>query len=51
VAVVDGFRWMIAPAAPFPVTELAAAALAVGLLLLTGLFLFRRMEQSFADVV
>jgi lipopolysaccharide transport system permease protein len=51
VGVVDGFRWMIAPAAPFPTTELAAGALAVALVLLTGLFVFRRMEQSFADVV
>lgn len=51
VGVVDGFRWMIAPAAPFPATELAAGALAVALVLLTGLFVFRRMEQSFADVV
>ena len=51
VGVVDGFRWMIAPSAPFPATELAAGALAVALVLLTGLFVFRRMEQSFADVV
>jgi lipopolysaccharide transport system permease protein len=51
VGVVNGFRWMIAPSAPFPTTELAAGALAVALVLLTGLFIFRRMEQSFADVV
>lgn len=51
VGVVDGFRWMIAPAAPFPAEELAAGALAVALVLVTGLFVFRRMEQSFADVV
>jgi len=51
VGVVDGFRWMIAPAAPFPGAELAAAAVAVLVLLVAGLFVFRRMEQSFADVV
>ncbi len=51
VGVVDGFRWMIAPAAPFPAAELAAGALAVVLVLLAGLFVFRRLEQSFADVV
>jgi len=51
VGVVDGFRWMIAPAAPFPAAELGAGALALALVLLTGLFVFRRMEQSFADVV
>ena len=49
--VVDGFRWMIAPAAPFPGAELAAAVGAIAALLLAGLFVFRRMEQSFADVV
>jgi len=51
VGVVDGFRWMIAPAARFPGAELAAAGIAVGLLLLAGLYVFRRMEQSFADVI
>jgi lipopolysaccharide transport system permease protein len=51
VGVVDGFRWMIAPAADFPTTELGAAAISVALLLLAGLYLFRRMERSFADVV
>ena len=51
VGVVDGFRWMIAPAAPFPAAELAAGVVAVALVLLIGLFVFRRMEQSFADVV
>jgi hypothetical protein len=42
---------MIAPAARFPGAELAAAAIAVGLMLLAGLYVFRRMEQSFADVI
>jgi len=51
VGVVDGFRWMIAPAAPFPAAELASGLVAVALVLLAGLFVFRRMEQSFADVV
>jgi lipopolysaccharide transport system permease protein len=51
VGVVDGFRWMIAPAAPFPAAELGAGALALVLVLVTGLFVFRRMEQTFADVV
>jgi lipopolysaccharide transport system permease protein len=51
VGVVNGFRWMIAPAARFPGAELAAAGIAVGLLLLAGLYVFRRMEQSFADVI
>ena len=51
VGVVNGFRWMIAPAAPFPGMELAAATVTVAALLVAGLYVFRRMEQSFADVV
>jgi lipopolysaccharide transport system permease protein len=51
VGVVNGFRWMIAPTAPFPGMELAAATVTVAALLVAGLYVFRRMEQSFADVV
>jgi lipopolysaccharide transport system permease protein len=51
VGVVDGFRWMIAPGAPFPGAELAAGSLSIAILLIAGLYVFRRMEQSFADVV
>jgi homopolymeric O-antigen transport system permease protein len=51
VGIVDGFRWMIAPAGRVPAASLAAGCLAVALLLTAGLFLFRRMERSFADVV
>jgi len=51
VGVVDGFRWMIAPTAHAPGTELAAGAAAVAILFTAGLYFFRRMERSFADVV
>jgi homopolymeric O-antigen transport system permease protein len=51
VAVVDGFRWMIAPAAHAPWTGLALAAITCAGLLTGGLYFFRRMERSFADVV
>ena len=51
VGVVDGFRWMVAPAAPTPGPSLAAAAAAVAIVLTAGLYFFRRMERSFADVV
>jgi lipopolysaccharide transport system permease protein len=50
-AVVDGFRWMIAPEAPLPALELAVGVAAVTALLTAGLYVFRRMEQSFADVI
>jgi len=51
VAVVDGFRWMVAPAARFPGASLALGAGAVAVLLVGGLYVFRRMERTFADVV
>jgi lipopolysaccharide transport system permease protein len=49
--VVDGFRWMVAPGASTLGTGLAVSAAAVIILLTAGLYLFRRMERSFADVV
>jgi lipopolysaccharide transport system permease protein len=51
VGVVDGFRWMVAPAARAPGPSLAVAAAAVAIVLTAGLYFFRRMERSFADVV
>jgi lipopolysaccharide transport system permease protein len=51
VAVVDGFRWMISPIAPTPGPEVAVSIAAVAILLGAGLYFFRRVEQSFADVV
>ena len=50
-AVVDGFRWMITPEAAVPANGLAVAVAAVAILLTSGLYVFRRMERSFADVV
>jgi lipopolysaccharide transport system permease protein len=49
--VVDGFRWMISPVAPFPTSGLAVSVAAVAILLTAGLYFFRRVERSFADVV
>jgi lipopolysaccharide transport system permease protein len=51
VGVVDGFRWMVAPTAHPPGARVAVAVLACTILLTLGLYLFRRMERSFADVV
>lgn len=49
--VVDGFRWMVTPHAASPGAGLAVAVIAVAILLTAGLYFFRRMERSFADVV
>jgi lipopolysaccharide transport system permease protein len=49
--VVSGFRWMISPEVPFPARELVLSVAAVGLLAVTGLYYFRSVEYSFADVV
>jgi len=49
--VVAGFRWMVGPAVPFPGVGLAYSTAAVAILLTAGLYFFRRVERSFADVV
>jgi len=49
--IVEGFRWALlgSVAAPLPMLALSGG-IALGLLL-TGLYLFRRMERTFADLV
>ena len=50
VGVVQGFRWALFGGSPPDIT-LLISALAVLVLLVSGLFFFRRMEKTFADVV
>jgi lipopolysaccharide transport system permease protein len=50
VGVVDGFRWALLGTPPPGLMLWVSAAVAVALLV-TGAFYFRRMEQTFADVV
>ncbi len=50
VGVVQGFRWAFFGGSP-PDMTLLISSLAVLLLLTSGLFFFRRMEKTFADVV
>ena len=50
VGVVQGFRWALFGGAPPDMTLLFSSA-AVIVLLVSGLFFFRRMEKTFADVV
>lgn len=49
--VVDGFRWMIVSDAPAPSTGIVVSVATVAVLLTVGLYYFRRVERSFADVV
>lgn len=50
VGVVQGFRWALFGGSP-PDMTLLISAVAVLILLISGLFFFRRMEKTFADVV
>ncbi len=49
--VVEGFRWALLGKAQPPTLILGASTVAVVILLVGGLYYFRRMEQSFADIV
>lgn len=48
--VVDGFRWCLL-GRPTPGFTLAGSVLSIGVLLVGGVFYFRRMEKGFADLV
>ena len=50
VGVVDGFRWALV-GGPWPGVTVFVSAAAVAMLLVGGLFYFRRTERTFADVV
>ena len=49
--VVEGFRWALLGRTPPPGPLLLVSAVMVLLILVTGLFYFRRMERTFADVI
>jgi lipopolysaccharide transport system permease protein len=51
VSVVEGFRWALLSQSPPPGAMLAVSAAATAALLVGGLFYFRRLEKTFADVV
>lgn len=51
VGVIEGFRWALLDKASLPGMPLAVSAGIAILLLISGLFYFRRMEKTFADVV
>jgi lipopolysaccharide transport system permease protein len=49
--VVEGFRWALLGHAPMPAVLLGVSLLVVLTVLVGGLYYFRRMEETFADVV
>lgn len=49
--VVEGFRWALLGTGTAPGALILVSALATALMLVLGLFYFRRMEKTFADVV
>jgi lipopolysaccharide transport system permease protein len=49
--VVEGFRWALVGKTPAPGAMLGVSVAMVVLLLVGGLYYFRRMENSFADVI
>ena len=50
VGAIDGFRWSLL-GAPSPGWGVAVSTATASLLVVTGLYYFRRMERSFADIV
>jgi lipopolysaccharide transport system permease protein len=51
VGVVEGFRWALVGTDTAPGPIIFVSALVAVLILVSGVFYFRRMEKSFADVV
>ncbi len=51
VGVVEGFRWALLGATPPPTGTLLISASISVILLITGMYYFRRMERTFADLV
>ena len=49
--VVEGFRWALLGKAEGPGALLAVSVAAVVLILISGLYYFARMENTFADLV
>ena len=51
VGVIEGFRWAVFGAGELHVMSLGISLVLIGILLAGGLMFFKRMEQSFADVI
>ena len=51
VGVVDGFRWSLLGGGTPPGAMFVVSAVAATLIMISGMFYFRRMEKTFADLV
>jgi lipopolysaccharide transport system permease protein len=51
VGVVEGFRWALLGSEPGPGPMVTVSTAIALILLVSGLFYFRRMERTFADMV
>lgn len=51
VGIIDGFRWALLGGREFPATGLVTAIPEVAVLFLVGVYVFQRVERSFADVI
>jgi lipopolysaccharide transport system permease protein len=51
VGVIEGFRWALLGKTPGPGSELIISVAVIAVLLTGGLYYFRRMEKTFADLV
>jgi lipopolysaccharide transport system permease protein len=51
VGVIDGFRWSMLGRGHAPGLMVAVSAIAVAMIVVSGLFYFRRTERTFADLV
>lgn len=51
VGVVEGFRWALLGSGAAPGPMLISSTLAALVMLVTGMFFFRRIERTFADVI
>jgi lipopolysaccharide transport system permease protein len=49
--VIDGFRWALLGSASPPLRMIVVSIISVTAMLIGGLFYFRRMEKTFADLV
>jgi lipopolysaccharide transport system permease protein len=49
--IIDGFRWALLGNRDFPATGLLMAVLGAAAVFLVGLYVFQRVERSFADVI